>query len=45
MLQERRKEGEKDFLQKIANTSDIQGVNTIWNMMPFHHTVPDFMVY
>ena len=29
MLQERRKEGEKNFLQKIANISDIQGVNTI----------------
>ena len=29
MLQERRKEGEEDFLQKNANTSDIRGVNTI----------------
>ena len=29
LLEQGRKEGKKDFLQKIANTSGIQGVSTI----------------
>ena len=29
LLEQWRKEGKEDFLRKIANTSDIQGVNAI----------------
>ena len=29
LLEQERKEGKEDFLRKIANTSDIQCVNTI----------------
>ena len=29
LLEQERKEGKEDFLQKIANTSGIRGVNAI----------------
>ena len=39
------KGGKEDFLQKIANTSGIQGVSAISKMNSLHPIECDFMVY
>ena len=45
MLKQGIQKGKEDFLQKITNTSDIQGENAIKNMKTLQLIVCDFMVY
>ena len=44
-LEQGKKEGKEDSLQKIASTSGIQGVNTTYSMKLLNLTAYDFMVY
>ena len=45
LLEQVRKESKEDFLRKITNTSVIQGVSAIKNMMLLHLTACDFMLF
>ena len=45
ILGQGRKEGKGNFLQKIASTTGIQGVNAIENMKLLHPMACDFMVH
>ena len=45
ILEQERKEGEENFLRKIANTSGTQGVNAILNIRLPHPMACDSMVH